>query len=396
MEFLFEKSLMGFCTHSIKIVKTIGLILSFLATFLLADLVAENTHDPEEIKAKVAYVKIPQLEDLENNPVYIGQIIGVTYELLLFDAEFLEAKIKDELDKTQIELLSKMPKWKKVEKELFRATYYYKIKGVKASIPPLEVSAFSNKDKYIDYSIAPKVTLQVTDLSKNSRYANVMAKDLQVLQYKTKDYDDKNNILVVELAFKEANWEDFHIKEAIKQGFDNASLNQIKAKEGSVFYYCVLPKTIQNLSFDYFSLSNRQFKTLSFSTIPTQDTTGIQSDLIPKNNFLVFSNVALLALCVFFLVLFFLVLFFIFGRKLIFLGLGILCLGFVLYHLLFTQKSALLLAHKKIRILPTQNSTILGLSKNEMPIKIVGSHGDYYKILTPHEQIGWVKKDEVK
>lgn len=382
---------MTFCARSIKIVKTIGLILSLLATFLVADLVAENTHDPEEIKAKVVYVKIPQLEDLENNPVYIGQTIGVTYDLLLFDAEFLEAKIKDELDKTQIELLSKMPKWKKVEKELFRATYYYKIKGVKASIPSLEVSAFSNKDKYIDHSIAPKVILQVTDLSKNPRYANIMAKDLQVLQYKTKDYDDKNNILVVELAFKEANWEDFHIKEALKQGFDNASLNQIKAKEGSVFYYCVLPKTIQNLSFDYFSLSNKQFKTLFFSTIPTQDTTGIQSDLIPKNNFLVFSNVALLALCVFFLVLFF-----IFGRKLIFLGLGILCLGFVLYHLLFTQKSALLLAHKKIRILPTQNSTILGLSKNEMPIKILGSHDDYYKILTPHEQIGWVKKDEVK
>ncbi|WP_187925142.1 SH3 domain-containing protein [Helicobacter pylori] len=387
MGFLFEKSLMSFCTHSIKILKIISLILSLLAAFL----VAEDAHEPEEIKAKVAYVKIPQLEDLENTPVYIGQIIGVTYDLLLFDAEFLEAKIKDGLDKTQIELLNKMPKWKKVEQELFRATYYYKIKGIRASIPSLEVSAFSNKDKYIDHSIAPKVALQVTDLSKNPRYANVMAKDLQVVQYKTKDYDDKNNILVMELAFKEANWEDFHIKEAIKQGFDNASLNQIKAKEGSVFYYCVLPKTLQNLSFDYFSLSNKQFKTLSFSTIPTQDTTGIQSDLIPKNNFLVFSNVALLALCVFFLVLFF-----IFGRKLIFLGLGILCLGFVLYNLLFTQKSALLLAHKKIRILPTQNSTILGLSKNEMPIKILGSHDDYYKILTPHEQIGWVKKDEVK
>ncbi|GAA9545439.1 SH3 domain-containing protein [Helicobacter pylori] len=391
MGFLFKKSLMGFLAHSIKIVKTISLILSFLAAFLVADLVAENAHEPEEIKAKVAYVKIPQLEDLENNPVYIGQTIGVTYDLLLFDAEFLEAKIKDGWDKTQIELLSKMPKWKKVEKELFRATYYYKIKGVKASIPSLEVSAFSNKDKYIDHSIAPKVTLQVTDLSKNPRYAKIMAKDLQVVQYKTKDYDDKNNILVMELAFKEATWEDFHIKEAIKQGFDNASLNQIKAKEGSVFYYCVLPKTLQNLSFDYFSLSNRQFKTLSFSAIPTQDTTGIQSDLIPKNNFLVFSNVALLALCVFFLVLFF-----IFGRKLIFLGLGVLCLGFVLYHLLFTQKSALLLAHKKIRILPTQNSTILGLSKDEMPITILGSYDDYYKILTPHEQIGWVKKDEVK
>ncbi|WP_041600256.1 SH3 domain-containing protein [Helicobacter acinonychis] len=373
-----------------KTLAIIGLILSFLATFLVADDTNRNANEQEEIKAKVAYVKISRLEDLENNPVYIGQVIGVTYDLLLFDAQFLEAKIKN-MDKTQIEPLNKMPKWKKVEKELFRATYYYKIKGMKASIPPLEVSAFSNKDKYIDYSIAPKVDLQVTDLSQNPRYAKIMAKDLQVLQYKTKDYDDKNNILVMELAFKEANWEDFNIKEAIKQGFDNASLNQIKAKEGSVFYYCVLPKTLQSLSFDYFSLSNRQFKTLSFSVIPTQNTTGIQSDLVPKNNFLVFSNVVLLALCVFFLVLFF-----IFGRKLIFLGLGILCLGFVLYHLLFTQKSAVLLAHKKIRILPTQNSTILGLSKNEMPIKILGSHDDYYKVLTPHEQIGWVKKNEIK
>ncbi len=377
----------NFHAFLMKTITIIGLILSLLVTFLAAN----DANESEEIKAKVAYVKIPRLEDLENNPVYIGQIIGVTYDLLLFDAQFLEAKIKDELDKTQIELLSKMPKWKKVEKELFRATYYYKIKGIKANIPSLEVSAFSNKDKYIDYSIAPEVTLQVTDLSKNPRYANIMAKDLQVLQYKTKDYDDKNNILVMELAFKEANWEDFHIKEALKQGFDNASLSQIKAKEGSVFYYCVLPKTIQSLSFDYFSLSNRQFKTLSFSVIPIQDTTAIQSDLIPKNNFLVFSNVALLALCVFFLVLFF-----IFGRKLIFLGLEILCLGFVLYHFLFTQKSAILLAHKKIRILPTQNSTILGLSKDEMPITILGSHDDYYKILTPHEQIGWVKKNEVK
>ncbi len=162
MGFLFEKSLMGFCAHSIKIIKVMGLILSFLAAFL----VAENTSESEEIKAKVAYVKIPQLEDLENTPVYIGQIIGVTYDLLLFDAEFLEAKIKDGLDKTQIELLNKMPKWKKVEQELFRATYYYKIKGIRASVPSLEVSAFSNKDKYIDHSIAPKVALQVTDLSK--------------------------------------------------------------------------------------------------------------------------------------------------------------------------------------------------------------------------------------
>ncbi|MDU9799317.1 SH3 domain-containing protein, partial [Helicobacter pylori] len=85
MGFLFEKSLMGFFAHPIKILKIISLILSLLVSFWTSFLVAENTSEPEEIKAKVAYVKIPQLEDLENNPVYIGQIIGVTYDLLLFD-----------------------------------------------------------------------------------------------------------------------------------------------------------------------------------------------------------------------------------------------------------------------------------------------------------------------
>ncbi len=37
MGFLFEKSLMSFCAHSIKIIKVIGLILSFLAAFLVAE-----------------------------------------------------------------------------------------------------------------------------------------------------------------------------------------------------------------------------------------------------------------------------------------------------------------------------------------------------------------------
>ncbi len=48
-----------------KTITIVSLILSLLVSFL----VAENAHEPEEIKAKVAYVKIPQLEDLENNPV---------------------------------------------------------------------------------------------------------------------------------------------------------------------------------------------------------------------------------------------------------------------------------------------------------------------------------------
>ncbi|AFI05864.1 SH3 domain-containing protein [Helicobacter cetorum] len=373
-----------FCTHSMKIIKAIGSILAVFMVFLYAE-------PEEEIKPKVAYLKVSHLENLENTPVYIGQTIGVTYELLLFDAQFLEAKIEGELDETQIEPLSKMPKWRKVEKELFKTTYYYKIKGMKANIPALKVSAFSNKDKYIDYSTAPSVALQVTDLSQNPRYAGIMAKNLEVVQYKTKDYDDENNILVMELAFRGANWEDFSVKEAIKQGFDNASLNQSKAKEGSVFYYCVLPKHIQSLSFDYFSLENKEFQTLSFSVIPTQESVITQDELVPKNNFLIFSNIALLVLCVFFLVLFL-----IFGRKLIFLLLGVLCLGFALYNLWLTQRSATLLAQKEIRILPTQNSTILGVSKNNMPIKILDSHNNYYKILTPHEQIGWVKKNEVK
>lgn len=58
MGFLFEKLLMIFCICLIKIVKIIGLILSFLVIFLVVDLVVENIYDLEEIKVKVVYVKI--------------------------------------------------------------------------------------------------------------------------------------------------------------------------------------------------------------------------------------------------------------------------------------------------------------------------------------------------
>ncbi|AFI03480.1 SH3 domain-containing protein [Helicobacter cetorum] len=368
--------------------RIIWLLLALCVGFVNAEVLDEKD---EDVKAKVVYVKAENLDALENTPAYVGQTIAVTYSLLLFDAQFLEAKLEGEVDKDQIELLNKVPTWRGVEKELFKAVYYYKIKGVKASIPALKVSAFSNKDKYIDYSLAPSISLQVSDLSQNPRYAGVMAQDLDVVQYKTKDYDSEHNILVIEMAFKRANWEKFSIKEAIKQGFDNASIAQSKTKEGSVIYYCVLPKKIQSLSFDYFSLKEQRFKTLHFSVVPINDAINVQSELVPKNNFLVFFNVALLVLCVFFLLLFLL-----FGRKIIFLLLGILCLGFALYNLLFQQRSATLLAQKEIRILPTKNSTILGISKAQMPIKIIGSHKDYYKIMTTHEQIGWVKRHDIK
>ena len=68
---------------------------------------------------------------------------------------------------------------------------------------------------------------------------------------------------------------------------------------------------------------------------------------------------------------------------------------YLLYYLFYT-KTATLAPKTNIWILPTHNSTLLETISKPMDIKIIGEHGQYYKIITPDEKIGWIRKDDAK
>ncbi|BDR27769.1 hypothetical protein [Helicobacter suis] len=68
----------------------------------------------------------------------------------------------------------------------------------------------------------------------------------------------------------------------------------------------------------------------------------------------------------------------------------------MLFNIFSTYRNGLLKARSEIKILPTENSTLLATPQQVLHVKIIGSHAKYYKIMTNDEKIGWVKKEDVE
>ncbi|GLH57447.1 Putative periplasmic protein [Helicobacter ailurogastricus] len=360
-----------------------------LARYLLGFLFFLVGLQGEEVQAKVVYVKVANLQELTGKPVYIGQRISVQYRLMLFSqAKFLGAALENLPDPKKLQRINFTPTWLDTGNGTFSATYDYKVLGTKAVVPALKVSAFVQNQGYLDKSSAPAIPLQVVDLSAHPNYTGVVAQSFKLVGYKVKEYDTAHNILVFELQTKGANLEDFKIPGGFKQGFESSRLG---AGDASGVYYCILPKGMQNLSFNYFSLQEAQFKELHFSLIPIEESVSTQSNLKPKNNLLLFSNIFLMTLLLVVVVCYFLT-----SYKNATLVVAVLLLGVLLWNILSTYRTGILRAQAAIKILPTQNSTLLAIPKEALHVKIIGEHAKYYKIMTDDEKIGWVRKEDVE
>ncbi|PAF49952.1 hypothetical protein BKH41_01235 [Helicobacter sp. 12S02232-10] len=339
-------------------------------------------------RAKIVYVKISDSQDYFSKPVYVGETIPVTYSLLLFsNARFSGTEFVGGINTNKLILRNPNTQWKLSSDGSYKAVYRYKIKSTDAFIPSLKVIAVSSDGNYTDSSSAPSINLNIIDLYQNQKYVGVVGDEFRITGYKAKTYDASNNILVFEVEAKNANLEDLKLPDIDKQGFESTHFG-LEYSDG--IYYCIVPKNVQDISFEYFSLIENRFKDISLPIVPVDDVVSTQDDIKPKNNFLLFSNLILIGLMVLSLVFYF-----VFGRKKIFLIILGLLLVYLLWNVL-SRHQAILLANKQIRILPTHNSTVLETTKKNIQVEIIGKHAKYYKIVTADDRIGWVKKNDIQ
>lgn len=339
-------------------------------------------------KPKIIYVKVENEADISKSPIYVGQNIKVTYSLLLFsNARFVGTEFVGGIDTTKLILRNPNTKWKLASDGSYQAVYEYKIKSTDSIIPPLKVIALSSDGNYSDSSTSPAIKLNIIDLYQNKKYAGVVADDFNLIRYRTKTYDNLNNILVFEIQARNSNLEDLKIPGVSKQGFESSNFD---ADDSEGIYYCILPKTIQEISFEYFSLQEDRFKTIRMSIVPSDDTVSTQDDVKPKNNFLLFSNIFTMIILIILLVAYFG-----FKKNKFFLIAFAILLIYLLWNVFYTQQVTLV-SGAKIRILPTYNSTILEIPITNEQVEVIGRHGKYYKIKTDDDKTGWVDKDDVK
>lgn len=361
--------------------------LSLFLLFLFCLLGAEE-------HSKIAYLKFnpPRVEGRE---FYVGEKIEVKYTLLLFsnaslaDVEF----IPNESEKLSegAELLNPDSVWKKVSDDTYENTFIYKIKSPNFALPTLQILAVSEDESFTDTATAEGVVMEAVELNAE-RYCQVVAQKMQISNLQARKYDESFNIIIFDISATKSNLEDFHIPNIERQGF-NGDLTLSKGKL-SGDYYAVVPKRMHELRLSYFNLENLRYEEVALPIIVKSERVSTQSDLEPKNTFLIFTNIALIVLAVFLLAC---AVYFRKSKVTAFI-LACLALGLIVYVVLKFEgnKNIIIKQDGVVAILPTKNSTILERVAVDSSAEVIGERGEYYKVKLSDSRIGWVKKDECK
>ncbi len=349
--------------------------------------------NPDE---KLLFVKNATNGELSSRTIYVGQKIHITYNALFFNGATLsQSAFQDKTSTDKITLQNPLEVWQKSlesaqkGEDMYSITYVFKIKSSNAIIPAFEVNAISQDGGVIDSFLVESIAINALDLHQNKRYVGVVADRLELGAYKARSYDEEHNLVAFEINAKNANLEDFKLPSVEKQGIERSNFANA---ESSAIFYALIPKNIQSVSFEYFSLNSNRFEEIRFPAIPNGQNAEFQEDLKPKNTYLLYTalGIAVLGLlCV--------------GvgfiskapLRYVFWVLAVGIFAYLLHYMLYS-KSGVVSPNKHIWILPTHNSTLLETTTKPIEVKIIGEYSGYYKIITPEEKVGWVKQDDVE
>lgn len=320
--------------------------------------------------------------------LYVHQVVALEVKMLIFsgyttiETEFL---FEDNALKNSVEVLNPKQNWViNTEDSSLKNTFYLKINQVQFAIPTIKVSV-NTKEGTVSETLTGH-TGRAIKLDRKGSYAQVVAESLEILDTKITNYDANHNLAVLQLKSKMGNLFDFHLSTYAKQGIESKSGNY---KEATAFYYAIVPKEQNTISFDYFNTQVEKYQTLQVQNIAIEDRVSTQSDIKPKNNYQFFK----ISLMVFFALLFFGL--YLYKRKIIFIMFLVIALAFLLYFVTL-KTSVILKSNVALRIQPTFNSTIVLTTHTEQKAEILGKRNNYYKVILEDEHIGWVVKNDIK
>ena len=354
-----------------------GLLLSL--TYALGD-------TKTDVTPKIAYVNV-QFPSTDAS-LYVGQNIEVKYSLtLLSGAKLVDTQLLDLSAKNNVVLKSKNANWQSSSNGVLLNTYVYNITGKNVIIPPLSIKVLSADGSYEEEVIAQGATFQAVELSSNANYISVIADNFEVVDYRVKEYDENNNIVIFQFESKGAVLNAMKIAKYPKQGLENS-----KVIDNTTYgiYYVVLDKSIRSLSFDYFNLTQHQFVNISLPIHLAQNITDESGDIKPRNTILIFKNLLIGGLIVF-VVLVWIVFKRVRKVSLAVLGVLLLVLG---YNVFFGATSGIAQAGANVSIIPTRNSTIMEVIKTPTRVAIIGEYEEYYKVMI-ESKVGWIRKEYV-
>ncbi len=357
--------------------KFIILLLIFFSAVYGTEIIDNNIS--QNSKQNLIYLSY----DKKPSRVYVKQIFEIKIKAVVATTKFdkISTNFKGGVG---YKVLNKNNSWKWYNDNIYFNTYYIQVTKDNSVFPKITVSILLKND-VIAKGILKPITPNIIKLQYDPLFSGVIANNLKLVKTKTTKFNNKSNILVMEIEGNKANLRDFKVANTLKDGIDSYSVSLPNIK---VFYFAIIPNTEKIFRFSYFNLKLNKFEKLSIPVeIDTEDT-STQLGLNPKESKLeIYKNITLVSIALFSLFIF------LFRRKIVYI---LIFIVIVVYLFIFYNPfdSIILKKNTKIRILPTYNSTIFYITNRKIIAEKLNTVKDYIKVLLPNGKIGWIKKDK--
>ena len=311
--------------------------------------------------------------------VYVGELFAIKVKAIIANDDFEE--ITSSFQNSQnLEIINPDAKWQWFSDNIFYNTFYMKANDVTAKLPTMGLNIYQDSYK-IDSEKLEAAVPSIIKLNGTKYFSGVIAKSLKIKKNKTTQFDDKNFIVVLEIEAEQANLNDFSLKWVTRDGIDSTHDNLPYFK---IFYYAIVPDFTKEFIFTYFNSSTNKFEKLTIPIVVTDDKISTQVDLNPAQSSLqIYKDGAygILALILIILI--------IRRRKIAYIIFLIILISFFIYDK-NPLNSVKIESGSKIKILPTEKSTIFYVTNRTLYAQKLDSKDNYIKILLPNGKIGWI------
>lgn len=313
-----------------------------------------------------------------------GEIFSVTLKTLATIKNYAYIRY-DLINYKGVEPLNDIPYTAEGDKYNYDTFYFLATQG-KIRLPDFNASIVTNEPIRYKSTLLKGQDLNVITLNPTKKYANIIANDFELVEYKTTSYDDKHNILIFIAEATNCDIKSLHLQNVYKQGIESIYQSIFDSR---ITYYAIIDKKIENFSFSYFNLKKNNFSVINIPIIVHDDSVTTQSDLKPKDQSrerLKMAIVAGVALFMFVLI--------ILTKKYAYLVLIAVPVAYIVY-ISAPSKEVCIKKGAKIHLLPVNNGTIFETTSSRYFLQKEGSVKDFVKVKLKNEKIGWVKNEDI-
>jgi len=350
---------------------------------------------------KVIYLSYDKVPDR----VVKGEIFPITIKALSTVRDFQNIEYSF-TNHNGLEILNTIP-YREEKGKYFYETFYFTTTGSQAKLPDIEATLIISDDyslhdenltevidiadynetaTFYDTTVLVGTKLNVVTLNPKKNFSNIIANSFELVEYKTTNYDNKHNIIVLVATAQNCNIEKMSFKGVYKQGIESVTSSYFDSR---ITYYVVINEEIENFTFSYFDLTKNRFIRINIPIIVDDDSVTTQSDIKPKDQsreLLKMKIAAVVALVGFIFILW--------RRKYIYLVLILIPLIYIVY-LSIPQKEICIKSGSKIHLLPVDNGTIFDTTTETLHLQKEGSTKTFMKVKLQNEKIGWVKNEDI-